>query len=158
MTSADKTIPVCTFVEKQNWWGAKHVKKGIKSTVLAVDWCVNNKFIVSGASDFKCRVHSAYISSIDPEEDDGFGQLWPNQHDFGALLCEFDHAQGWVNNVAWSPDGFKIAFAGHGATISFKNLQGIIPRIPHIPHQNNYTFSFIPLIHTQFKLSSTTNF
>ena len=91
-------------------------------------------------------------------KDDGFGQLLPNQHDFGALLCEFDHAQGWVNNVAWSPDGFKIAFAGHGATISFKNLQGIIPRIPHIPHQNNYTFSFIPLIHTQFKLSSTTNF
>jgi actin related protein 2/3 complex subunit 1A/1B len=125
VTSGAKTVPVCTFVDKQNWWGAKHVKKGIKSTVIAVDWCVNNKFIVTGATDFKCRIHSAFMASIDPSEDDGFGEVFPKQHEFGELLYEFDQSRAWVNSVAWSPDGFRIAFAGHGGTMHFVQISEI---------------------------------
>jgi actin related protein 2/3 complex subunit 1A/1B len=36
-----------------------------KSTVLCLDWCPNNKFIVTGACDFKARICSAYIKGID---------------------------------------------------------------------------------------------
>jgi actin related protein 2/3 complex subunit 1A/1B len=122
VTSGAKAVPVCTFVDKQNWWGAKHIKKGFKSTVIAVDWCVNNKFIVTGATDFKCRIHSAFMANIDPSEDDGFGEVFPKQHEFGECLAEFDQAKAWVNSVAWSPDGFRIAFTGHGGSVHFVQI------------------------------------
>lgn len=45
-------------------------------------------------------------------EDDGFGEVFPKQHKFGEVLAEFDQAKAWVHSVAWSPAGFRIAFAG----------------------------------------------
>jgi actin related protein 2/3 complex subunit 1A/1B len=122
VTSGAKAVPICSYVQKQNWWAGKHIKKGFKSTVIAVDWCVNNKFVVTGATDFKCRIHSAWMKGIDSPEDDGFGDLWPNQHKFGEVLATFDQATAWVNSVAWSPDGFRIAFAGHGGTLHLIQL------------------------------------
>jgi actin related protein 2/3 complex subunit 1A/1B len=122
VTSGAKVVPICSYVQKQEWWAGKHIKKGFKSTVVAVDWCINNKFIVSGATDFKCRIHSAWTKGIDAPEDDGFGELWPEQHNFGEMLAQFDQAQAWVNSVAWSPDGFRVVFAGHGSTMHFVSL------------------------------------
>jgi len=129
VTSGHKCVPVCTYVTKQNWWGAKVIKDGFKSSVVSVAWCVNNKFIVTGATDFKCRVHSAFMSNLDPSEDDGFGALWPKQHEFGELLAEFDNRNAWVNAVAWSPDGQRIAYAGHGSTVSFLQLGSDAPQV-----------------------------
>lgn len=124
VTSGAKAVPVCTFVDKQNWWGAKHIK-GYKSTIVSLAWCVNNKFIVTGSTDFKCRIHSAFMASIDPSEDDGFGEVFPKQHEFGEMLAEFDQAKSWVNAVAWSPDGFRIAFSGHAGTMHFVQISDI---------------------------------
>lgn len=124
VTSGAKVVPICSYVPKQDWWAGKHIKKGFKSTVTSVDWCVNNKFIVTGATDFKCRIHSAWTKGIDAPEDDGFGELWPEQHNFGEMLAQFDEAQAWVNCVAWSPDGFRIVYAGHGGTLHFVQLSG----------------------------------
>lgn len=117
VTSGAKCVPVCSFEEKHDFWLSKHIKKGFKSTVVSLAWCVNNKFIVTGSCDFKARIHSAFLPNIDPHEDDGFGELWPEQHTFGACLATFDTARAWINSVAWSPSGFRIAFAGHGGTL-----------------------------------------
>ena len=55
-------------------------------------------------------------------EDDGFGQVWPDQHKFGEVLAEFDQSRSWVHSVAWSPNGFRVAWAGHGASIHFAQI------------------------------------
>jgi len=143
VTSGAKCVPVCSFKEKQNFWVSKHIKKGFKSTVLALDWCVNNKFIVTGATDFKCRIHSAFMANLDNGEDDGFGTLFPEQHKFGALLAQFDQAKAWVNTVAWSPSGMKIAFAGHGGTLHFVDLAN------DLEVQTIFT-EFLPYLDLQF--------
>jgi len=122
VASGAKCIPVCHFEESNDWWISKMIKKNIKSTVLSLSWCVNNKFIISGSSDFKCRVYSAYIEGIDAAEDDGFGDVFPKQHEFGEILAEFDIAKSWVNTVAWAPSGFRIAFAGQNSTIHFVQI------------------------------------
>lgn len=93
-----------------------------KSTVLSVAWCVNNKFLVTGSADMKCRIFSAYIDGLDPAEDDGFGEVFPKQHEFGEVLAEFDQAKSWVHSVAWAPGGFRLAFGSHGSTIHFVQL------------------------------------
>jgi len=117
VTSGAKCVPVCKFEEKHDFWVSNPIKKGFKSTVTCLDWCVNNKFIVTGSTDFKARVHSAYMEGLDDPEDDGFGEIWPEQHVFGACLFTFNQAHAWVNTVSWSPSGFRIAFAGHGGTL-----------------------------------------
>jgi len=124
VASGAKCVPVCHFEESNDWWISKMIKKNIKSTVLSLAWCVNNKFIITGSSDFKCRVYSAYIEGIDAAEDDGFGDVFPKQHEFGEILAEFDHAKAWVQAVAWAPSGFRLSFAGHGSTIHFVQLLG----------------------------------
>jgi len=121
VASGSKVVPVCHFEQSNNWWISKMIKKH-KSTVLSLAWCVNNKFVITGCSDFKCRVFSAYIAGIDPEEDDGFGEVWAKQHDFGTVLAEFDQAKAWVSAVAWAPNGFRLAFAGHGSTLHFVQI------------------------------------
>jgi len=118
--SGAKCIPVCHFEESNDWWISKMIKKH-KSSVLSLAWCVNNKFLVSGSSDMKCRVFSAYMAGIDPAEDDGFGEVWPQQHEFGEALAEFD-AKSWVHSVAWAPGGFRLAYSGHGSTIHFVQI------------------------------------
>lgn len=122
VTSGAKKVPICHFEESNDWWISKPVTKKHKSTILAVDWCANNKFIVTGAADFKCRLISAWIEGIDADEDDGFGEVWPKQHEFGEILAEFDQAKAWVNGVAWSPFGFRVAFSGHGSTMHFVQI------------------------------------
>jgi len=122
VTSAAKAVPICSFEAAHDFWLSKHIKKGFKSTVVSLAWCVNNKFVVTGCCDFKARVHSAYLPNIDPSEDDGFGELWPAQHEFGACLATFDQARAWINSVAWSPSGFRIAFCGHGGTMHFVQI------------------------------------
>jgi len=122
VASGAKCVPVCHFEASNDWWISKMLKDNIKSTVLAVAWCPNNKFVITGSSDFKCRVYSAYIAGIDPAEDYGFGDVWAKQHEFGEVLCEFDQAKAWVQTVAWSPSGFRLAFSGHGSSVHFVQL------------------------------------
>jgi len=131
---------VCHYEAANDWWISKMIKKH-KSTVLSLAWCINNKFVVTGGCDFKCRIFSAYMAGIDTAEDDGFGEIWPKQHNFGEILAEFDHAQSWVQSVAWSPSGFRIAFAEHASKIHFVQILAGSP--PMINTQNHKGLPFV---------------
>jgi len=121
VTSGAKCVPVCHYEDSNRWWISKMIKKH-KSTVLSVAWCPNNKFVVTGATDFKARIFSAYIENVDKADDDGFGSIWPDQHKFGEILAEFDHTKAWVSAVAWSPNRFRVAFAGHGSSVHIAQI------------------------------------
>jgi len=121
VASGAKCVPICQFDAQSNWWISKMIKKH-KSTVLSVAWCINNKFLATGSSDMKCRIFSAYIDGLDSPEDDGFGEVFPKQHDFGEVLAEFDQGRGWIHSVAWAPGGFRVAFGSHGSTLNFVQL------------------------------------
>jgi WD40 repeat protein len=74
-----------------------------------LDWHPNSQLLVTGSTDLKCRVFSAFVSDVDGEPDSGpFPALAP----FGEPMAEFDNASAWVNGVAWSPKGNRLAFAG----------------------------------------------
>lgn len=135
VASGAKCVPVCHYEQKNDWYISKMIKKH-KSTVLSLAWCVNNKFLVTSGCDNKVRIFSAYIEGIDPAEDDGFGEIWPKQHEFGEILLELDVAQSWVNSVSWSPGGFRLAFAEHGSRMHFVQiLAGSAPIIRSVNHK-----------------------
>jgi len=142
VTSGAKCVPVCHFEQSNDWWISKMIKKH-KSTVLCQAWCPNNKFLVTGSCDFKTRVFSAYIAGIDPEADDGFGEVWPKQHEFGEILVEIDVTKSWVNTVAWSPNGFRLAFAGHGSTVHFAQI--LAGSAPLVQTLNTPTLPFLDM-------------
>jgi len=121
--SGAKCVPVCHFESNQNWWISKMIKKKIKSSVLDLAWSPNQKFLVTGACDFKCRIFSAFIEGIDEAGEDNISAIaGANAGVFGECLFEFDQAKAWVQGVAWSPNSMRIAFAGHGSTLSFVHL------------------------------------
>jgi len=146
--SGAKCVPVCQFEASNDWWISKMIKKH-KSTVLSLAWCCNNKFIVTGSCDNKCRIFSAYIEGLDSAEDDGFGEVWPKQHEFGECLAEFD-AGSWVNSVAWAPNGFRLAYAGHASTVHFVQiLAGSSPLI------QNMSLKGLPFMDLRFLSDNT---
>ncbi len=125
LTSAAKKVPVCFFSEENNWWNNRHSIKKHKSTVVAVDWCPNNMMIVTGCTDYKCRIISAFdkdLEEVDADEIAGFKAMFPKIKKFGSVLAEFDQAKAWVQGVSWSPNMYRLAFTGHGSTIHFVQL------------------------------------
>ena len=97
---------------------SKHIKKPIQSTITSIDWHPNNILIAAGSTDFKVRVFSAYVKDVEarpsPTE-------WGSKMPMGNLMKEFTNSSsggGWVHAVSFSPDGSKLAWAGHDSSIS----------------------------------------
>jgi actin related protein 2/3 complex subunit 1A/1B len=132
--SGAKVVPICHYEAQNDWWVSKMIKKH-KSTVLSVSWHPNNKFILTGGCDFRCRLFSAFIEEVDSTDDAGaFGSIFPDQFKFGSLLAEFDQARGWVESVAWAPGGYRGAFVGHDSSINFIDLSSGQPQVQRIDH------------------------
>ncbi|XP_072549607.1 actin-related protein 2/3 complex subunit 1A-A [Salminus brasiliensis] len=113
--SGAKLISVCYFEKENDWWLSKHIKKGICSTVLSLDWHPNNILLAAGSADLHCRVFSAYIKEI---EDKPGPTPWGAKMPFGEVLLEQKDVGGWVHSVAFSPSGDSLAWVSHNSAIS----------------------------------------
>lgn len=122
-TSA-KLVCVCFFESANNWWVSKHIKKPIKSTITSLDWHPNNMLLACGSTDFRARIFSTFNTDIDK---DCFHQSCWNKFKqldkeamstLGSLIAEFSNIGSWVHNVAFSPDGTKLAWVAHDSSIS----------------------------------------
>merc|ERR1719219_2141130 len=69
VTSGAKCVPICHFEKSNNWWVSKMIKKH-KSTVLCVAWSPNSRYVITGSTDFRCRIFSAYIAEVDEKDDE----------------------------------------------------------------------------------------
>ncbi|KAF5894759.1 actin-related protein 2/3 complex subunit 1A-like [Clarias magur] len=113
--SGAKLISVCYFEKENDWWLSKHIKKGICSTVLSLDWHPNNILLAAGSADLHCRVFSTYIKEI---EDKPGPTPWGAKMPFGEMLLEHKDCGGWVHSVAFSPSGDTLAWVSHNSSIS----------------------------------------
>ncbi|MCJ8739034.1 hypothetical protein PDJAM_G00042550 [Pangasius djambal] len=113
--SGAKLISVCYFEKENDWWLSKHIKKGICSTVLSLDWHPNNILLAAGSADLHCRVFSTYIKEI---EDKPGPTPWGAKMPFGEMLLENKDCGGWVHSVAFSPSGDMLAWVSHNSAIS----------------------------------------
>eukprot|EP00092_Neocalanus_flemingeri_P034085 GFUD01037067.1.p1 GENE.GFUD01037067.1~~GFUD01037067.1.p1 ORF type:complete len:372 (+),score=123.95 GFUD01037067.1:349-1464(+) len=116
--SGAKIISVCYYEKDNDWWVAKHIKKPLKSTITSIDWHPNNILLAAGSSDFKVRVYSGFIKEIEPKPS---ATPWGARMPMGNLMTEFSNSPnggGWVHAVSFSPDGSKLAWAGHDSSIS----------------------------------------
>lgn len=123
--SGSKECNICWYEPSQKFWVAKSIKKH-KSTILCLDWHPNSIFLVTGAADFKTRVFSAFVKKVDDSDTlSEFDKIYPkktkNMTKFGELLAEFN-TNGWIEAVAWSPNCYDFAFAGHDSTVHFVSL------------------------------------
>jgi len=108
--SGAKVVCVCCFEEGNNWWVSKLIKKPHKSTILQLAWHpTNNTLLATASSDFKARVFSAWIKSVDGKE---------KVAAFGEMLSEHS-AKGWVHDVTFSPSGNTLAYLGHDSSVTF---------------------------------------
>ncbi len=113
VSSAAKIAMLCRYDEANDWWVSTALKKH-KSTVLSLAWHPNSRVLATVATDYRCRIISAYLDDMDSTDDGGvFGPLPPA----GEVLDEFDVTRAWVNHCAWSPSGSMLAFAGHDSLL-----------------------------------------
>ncbi|KIY71030.1 actin-related protein 2/3 complex, subunit 1 [Cylindrobasidium torrendii FP15055 ss-10] len=116
VASGARAIAVCSFDPENNWWVSKHLKKPIRSTVLAIDWHPNNVLIAAGSADMKARVFSAYIKEVDAKPPP---TVWGSKLPFNTICGEYTSPSGgWVHAVAFSPSGDAMAFASHDSSIT----------------------------------------
>uniref|UniRef100_A0A915M4A8 Arp2/3 complex 41 kDa subunit n=1 Tax=Meloidogyne javanica TaxID=6303 RepID=A0A915M4A8_MELJA len=91
---------------ENNWWISRQIKKPIRSTVISLNWHPNNVLLATGSCDFTTRVFSAYVKEVD---DKPSPNPWGTKMPFGELLKEYKTG-GWVNDVAFSPSGCRLAW------------------------------------------------
>lgn len=132
-TSA-KLVCICFFESANDWWLSRHIKKPIKSTVTCLDWHPNSVFLACGSTDYKSRIFSTFIKEVDQTKENSSGinllksSSWlKNRKDLfddnsiaitGTLVDEFSNSGAWVHDVAFSPDGSKLAWVSHDSSIS----------------------------------------
>nr|CAD2173191.1 unnamed protein product [Meloidogyne enterolobii] len=118
---------------ENNWWISRQIKKPIRSTVISLNWHPNNVLLATGSCDFTTRVFSAYVKEVD---DKPSPNPWGTKMPFGELLKEYKTG-GWVNDVAFSPSGCRLAWVCHDSTISiFDSTQQqllITQKTPFLP-------------------------
>ena len=116
VASGARMISVCHFEEDNDWWVSKHLRRPLRSTVLSLDWHPNNVLLAAGSADMKARVFSAYIKGVDEKPP---ASPWGDRLPFGILCAEYTHGPcGWVHDVAFSPEGDRLAWVGHGSSVS----------------------------------------
>ncbi|XP_060520253.1 actin-related protein 2/3 complex subunit 1A-A [Cylas formicarius] len=116
--SGARLISVCYFESENDWWVSKHIKKPIRSTITTLDWHPNNVLLAAGSADFKVRVFSAYIKDIEKTPEP---TVWGSKMPLGQIMGEFVNSPaggGWVHCVSFSPDGNKICWVSHDASIN----------------------------------------
>jgi actin related protein 2/3 complex subunit 1A/1B len=118
VASGAKVVPVCHYESQNDWWISKMIKKH-KSTVLSVAWHPNSQLVATACSDFRARVFSAFIPEVDGGGAKSIICGETNKTGFGDLLAEFAGSNGWVEGIAWSPNGNILAYVGHDASLSF---------------------------------------
>ncbi|KAF7632532.1 hypothetical protein Mgra_00008047 [Meloidogyne graminicola] len=111
--TGERLIAICYHERENNWWISRHIKKPLSSTVTSIDWHPDNIILVAGSCDFKARVFSAYVKEVD---DKPAPNPWGTKMPFGELLKEFKSG-GWVNDVAFSPSGCRLAWVSHNSSI-----------------------------------------
>lgn len=131
--TAAKLVCICYFESANDWWVSKHIKKPIKSTVTCLDWHPNSILLACGSTDYKSRIFSTYIKEVDDLNKNNLsnlkltswlkdrGDLLSNDNSItmtGTLVNEFSNSGAWVHDVAFSPDGSRLAWVSHDSSIS----------------------------------------
>jgi len=144
VASGAKLVPVCHYEPDNNWWVSNLIKKH-KSTVLALAWHPNSKFLLTGSCDFKARIFSAFLSEVEEDvEADVWGSIFPAHNQFGECLWEFDQSSGWVESVAFSPSGKSLAWTSHDSCLNFASIDGAQPTVFSLNHP------FLPFVDIAF--------
>jgi len=118
VASGAKVVSVCHFEEDNDWWVSKHVKKH-RSTVTRVAWHPNNQLLATASTDFKARIFNCAVREVDGRQ---IETPWGKKKPFDEPLCEFE-CGGWVQGIAFSPSGNRLAFVGHDSTVSVAECQ-----------------------------------
>lgn len=121
--TAAKLVCICYFESANDWWVSRHIKKPIKSTVTCLDWHPDSILLACGSTDYKNRIFSTYIKEVDKKNSDTNSWLKNRTEDnlinvTGTLVNEFSNSGAWVHDVAFSPDGTRLAWVSHDSSIS----------------------------------------
>ncbi|KAJ3616067.1 hypothetical protein Zmor_012085 [Zophobas morio] len=118
--SGARIVSICYFQEEHNWWVAKNIKSGIRSTVTCLDWHPNSTLLAVGSSDFHVRLFSAAIKGVDKRPEDTSWAESSQLRTFGSLLHTWkSEVDGWVHDVAFSPAGEVLAWVSHSSCVCF---------------------------------------
>ncbi|CAF3006066.1 unnamed protein product [Rotaria socialis] len=112
--SSDKNVGICYYETEQRFWAAEMIKKKPKLTVTCIAWHPNNQLLAAGSCDYRVRIYSAFVKTVDREPQ---VSSWGKITNTGELLHEFQSESGWIHDLAFSLSGDILAWVSHNSII-----------------------------------------
>ncbi len=116
VASGAKVVMICSFDSANDWWISKPAKKH-KSSALTVAWHPNGQVLASVATDYRCRIMSAFLEDVDTSGPDGAQFGGNSLPEVGEVVAEFEVTRAWLNDCCWSASGTSLAFVGHDSML-----------------------------------------
>lgn len=115
--TGSKLVSTGYYSQDMQWWTCISMKEH-KSSVTCARFDNSGLFVLSGSTDLKIVVSSAYIPDID--DNFTYDDLRFNKESFGEILMTVS-VSAWVNYLAWSPSNNYIFIATHDSVLTVIN-------------------------------------
>jgi len=114
--TGSKLVSTGYFAEETNWWTCVSMKDH-KSSVICARFDHSGLFLVSGSTDLKVYISSAYLPDLDDKYSDEYTNIPFTKSKFGETLMSFN-LSAWVNAVAWSPSSNFCFLSTHDSVLT----------------------------------------
>lgn len=116
LSNATKHIMVGYYYKEDKCWETDKLKR-FKSTVVSLAFHQSGRVLAVGSMNQRFYLISSYLVENSDLEDSKYNGLFSSVKTYGEILYDVG-LDGWIESIAWSPEGKECSVAAHNSTLS----------------------------------------
>jgi actin related protein 2/3 complex subunit 1A/1B len=104
------------YYKEDNCWETEKLRR-FKSTAISCAFHPSGRVLGVGSMNSRFYLISSYLADHEYIEDAKYTGIFSGVKTFGDILYDVS-LDGWVESIAWSPNGLECTAAAHNSTLS----------------------------------------
>jgi actin related protein 2/3 complex subunit 1A/1B len=102
------------YYKEDNCWETEKLRR-FKSTAISCAFHPSGRVLGVGSMNSRFYLISSYLADHEYIEDAKYTGIFSGVKTFGDILYDVS-LDGWVESIAWSPNGLECSAAAHNST------------------------------------------